>query len=293
MFDKADQKRRMVQYLCGDLSPDERAEFEDSYLKDSEVFQEVVELENEMIDRYAMGELPEPERERFEHSFLSNPARREMVETARSLLAYSAASENAMQPQTPEHTVMPWYRAWGIQFAAAAVLLVMMGGMFWVVSANRRLGNELEKLQREQATAAQDKRMLQGQVDALRAELEQRGTAIQHDIVSFTLGPGVSRGNGELPNLIVPAHVSAVSLHMIVEHDPHSHHSIFLRTADGRLIWRENAVQGRSIGGQNKELTVTLPSRLLQTGDYVVRVSTGNEDPLHTLAGYSFHVVRR
>jgi hypothetical protein len=43
----------------------------------------------------------------------------------------------------------------------------------------------------------------------------------------------------------------------------------------------------------NKEIVVKLPSRLLRNGDYVVRVSVGHEDPLHVLAGYSFHVIRR
>lgn len=300
MLDKTDQKRRMVQYLFGELSADERAEFEDSYLKDSEVFQELVALENEMIDRYVLGELPQPERQRFEHSFLSNPARRDMVETARSLLAYSAASENAMQPETPERATVPWHRTWGFQFAAAAVFLLLMGGTFWLALTNRRLGNELENLRREQVTAVQDKQALQQQVDSLRAQLEQRDAAIQqmaqlqdHDTVSFNLGPGVSRGNGDLVNLVVPPQVSSVSLHMILEHDSHSHYGVSLRTADGRLIWRKDNVQGQSPSGQNKDMTITLPSRLLQTGDYVVRVSAGNEDPLHTLAGYSFHVSKR
>src|SRR5579864_1164473 len=141
MLDKAGQKRRMVQYLFGELSADERAEFEDSYLKDSEVFQDLVEMENEMIDRYILGELPEAERERFERSFPSNPARRDMVETARSLLAYSAASENAMQPRTPERSAHPWYRGRGFQFAAATVLLGLIGGILWLAVTNHRLGN--------------------------------------------------------------------------------------------------------------------------------------------------------
>lgn len=299
MLNKTDQKRRMVQYLFGELSADERAEFEDSYLKDSQVFQELVALENEMIDRYVLGELPQPERQRFEHSFTNNPARREMVETARSLLAYSAASENAMQPETPERATVPWHRTWGFQFAAAAVFLVMISSIFWLVLANRRLENELENLRREQAATAEDRLALKQQLDSLRAQLEQRDAAIQqmaqlqdHDTVSFNLGPGVSRGNGELPNFIVPAHVSSVSLHMILEHDSHSRYVLSVRTADGRLIWRKDNVEGKSTRGQNKEITVTLPSRLLKTGDYVVRISAGNEDPLHALAGYSFHVAR-
>ena len=290
----------MVQYLFGELSADECAEFEDSYLKDSQVFQELVALENEMIDRYVLGELPQPERQRFEHSLLTNPARRDMVETARSLLAHSAAPEIPMQPETPERATAPWYRTRGFQFAAAVVFLLLMGGTFWLALTNRRLGNELENLRREHAATAEDRQALMQQVASLRAQLEQQDATIQgmaqlhdHDTVSFNLGPGASRGNGDLANLVVPSQVSSVSLHMILEHDRHSHYSVSLRTADGRLIWREDNEQGQSTSGQNKEITVTLPSRLLKPGDYVVRISAGNEDPLHTVAGYSFHVTKR
>src|SRR5713101_9244359 len=94
MIDKAEQHRLMTRYLFGEVSEEERAEFEDRYLKNSDVFQELIGLENEIIDRYVLGELSQPERERFERSFLTHPERRQTVEIARSLLAHSASAEN-------------------------------------------------------------------------------------------------------------------------------------------------------------------------------------------------------
>ncbi|HEY5028613.1 MAG TPA: hypothetical protein VIK39_09415 [Candidatus Angelobacter sp.] len=307
MIGKAGQKRLMVQYLFGELSASERAEVEDSYLKDGDVFQELVSLENEIVDRYVLDKLSAPERQRFERSFLTNPARREMVQTAKSLLSYSAAAENAMLLSTPEPRREWWrlsreFRIWGAQFGAAAAFLIVIAGMFWLLLINRRLADELENLQGKEAAAVQDRRALQEQVQSLRADLSQRDSAIRQIVqspaydrntISFTLGRGLSRGSSQMGNLVIPAHASSVSLHMIIGRDPHPHYNVSVTTPDGRSVWSRGNVKGQPTYDRNKEIAVALPSRLLQEGDYVVRVSAGNTDAGQDLAGYAFHVIRR
>lgn len=298
MIDNAGQKRLMMQYLLGELSAGERTEFEDTYLKDSGVFQELVTAENELIDQYILGELSSADREKFERSFLSNPARRETVETARSLLAYSAAAEGAISPQVSELRPAKWYGRWVAQATAAGVFLTMIGGILLLLVANRRLGNELARLEREKAAVLQDQQSLRRQVEGLQAELQQRDATIQQmaqlmpDVVPFTLGPGVPRGDGESQNLVVPARASYVLLHVLMEDDSHPRYVLSLRTAEGDLIWHKENIQAKLSAGK-KEISVTLPSHLLKNGDYVVKISKGNEDLQHTLAGYSFHVIKR
>ncbi|HEY6252680.1 MAG TPA: hypothetical protein VI685_22210 [Candidatus Angelobacter sp.] len=301
MIDKAAQRPLMLRYLLGELPPDECAQFEDTYLKDSDVFQEVVALENELIDQYVLGELIPAERERFERSLPGKPARREAVETARTLLSYSAASEGATLSRTPE-SVQGRRASWGVQVAAAAVFIAMIGGISWLAFTNHRLQNELIELQRRQSVSASDKQTLQRQIENLRADLQQRDTAIQQmaqlpppdrDTVSLSLGPGMSRANGELPSLVIPASAAYVALYMVLEADSHRRYSVSVKTVDGDLVWRKNNIEGRSVSGSNKEIVVKMPSRLLQIGDYVVRVSAGSENVSQDLAGYSFHVTRR
>jgi hypothetical protein len=307
MIDKADQQPRMLQYLLGELPAGERAEFEAAYLADSDIFHDLVALENELIDRYVLGELSGAEQEKFKRAFLADPVRRQTVEIARSLLAYSATQENVLSRTSPPIEVKGYrsgiLRVWGVQVAAAAVLLVMIGGMLWLVLNNRRLEKELATFQREQATVAQDrqaKQALQQQVTSLQTELQQRDRALQqmaqlydHDTISFSLGPGLFRGSNEMARLVIPRRASYVSLHVFIERDSHPHYSLSLRTVEGGLVWWSDNLQGRPVNDGNKEIIVTLPGRLLRNGDYVVRVNVGDEDPLHALAGYSFHVIRR
>src|SRR5689334_14859218 len=134
MINQADQKQLMVQYLFGELPADERSRFEDLYLKDGALFQELVALENELIDQYILGELSETERERFERSLQTSHARRKMVETARSLLAYSAAVANTMLAQAPKSN--RWFGRGVTQMVKAAVVLIVIGGSFWVLLTN-------------------------------------------------------------------------------------------------------------------------------------------------------------
>src|SRR5260370_6274568 len=249
MIDKAEQHRLMTRYLFGEVSEEERAEFEDKYLKDSDVFQELIGLENEIIDRYVLGELPSPDRERFDRSFLTHPERRETVEIARSLLAHSASEEN-VSSHVDSHsrgerlgfTSKP--AAWRMQVAAAAVFLLMTAGIFAMLIVNRRLGNEVARLRTEQAGTAQDREALQRQVEGLKTDLQKRDSAIQQlaelendrNMVSFTLGGELPRGDNEPTTLIIPAGVSSVSLHLTMASDPHSHLNLSLKTAGGNLF---------------------------------------------------------
>lgn len=305
MIDKAEQQRLMTRYLFGEVSEEERAEFEDTYLKNSDVFQELIGLENEIIDRYVLGELPQPDRERFERSFLTHPERRETVEIARSLLAHSASAEN-VSSHVDSHsrgerlgfTSKP--AAWRMQVAAAAVFLLMTTGIFALLIVNRRLGNEVERLRTEQAATAHDREALQQQMESLQADLQKRDSAIEQlaelqndrNMVSFTLGGEVPRGNNEPAKLIIPASVSFVSLHLTMARDPRSHYNLSVKTAGGNLVWRGQNIQSRTMDGGSQEIALVLPAHLFQNGDYVIRVTTGREDVFDNVAGFTFRVVK-
>lgn len=306
MTDKADQKRLMLEYLFGELPADKRSGFEGTYLKDSDVFQELVSLENEIVDLYVLDKLSVPERQRFERSLLTNPTRREMVQTAKSLLSYSASAESEMLLSAPGLTKAWWrtvrdFRIWRAHFGVAVAFLIVIAGAFSLLLINRSLVNELEKVRSEEASAVQERNALQKQVQSLRADLSRRDHDVQQiaelpsydrGTASFTLDPGLSRGNSELANLVIPAHASSVRLRMILALDPHSSSNVSVETSDGTVVWSQASIKGRPTSDRNEEIAVTLPSRVLKEGDYVARVKMrGNAG--QDLAGYAFHVVRR
>src|SRR5690349_19219423 len=98
----------MIRYLLGQLSAGERAELEERYFADDELFNELVSLENEIIDFYVQGKLSKDQRQQFESYFLANPERREKVRFAKSLLNYvnpSALSSDLQEARPPQTSV--------------------------------------------------------------------------------------------------------------------------------------------------------------------------------------------
>jgi anti-sigma factor RsiW len=297
MIDKAGQKRLMVQYLFGELSAEDRAQFEDAYLQDSDVFQELVATESEIIDKYILGELSEEERQQVERSLRADPGRRERVETARSLLLYSAAAESALTPRPFAPEATRWRGGRIVQAAGAAVVFILLGGISWLFLSNRRMSSELQMLRRERSVEAQTRQALQKELDGLRSDLLQRDTIDQQmsqlpgGTAAFDLAPVVTREpTDQLPTLVIPAGVTNILFRVLVESGFHASCAVSLRTADGTRIWRRSLAQGDPAFHPN-QLVITVPARVLENGDYVLRVSSGGEDALHTLAGYGFHVI--
>lgn len=294
----------MTRYLLGDASAEERAALEEKYLNDDEVFQELIGVENELIDRYLLGDLPRDEKEKFERCYLSHPARRETVETARALLAHAESASNISSTTGTSMRPNLWFArkpSWPMLAATAAVFLVMISGISALLVANHRLKVELSGLQTRQTQITNDRASLQQQIDNLKADLQQRNNAIRQladlqkdpGIVPFFLGGEVARGDNSPKTLIIPNGASSVSLHLLMGADVHSAYTVALRTTQGKLVWLGKNVPGQTVNSAHQEIAVVLPARFFRTDDYVIRVTIGREDVFDTVAGFTFHVVKR
>ena len=76
----------IIKYLLNDLSGEEEARFEQAYLSDESLFEQVKALEEELIEDYVKGDLSARERDLFERHYLASNQRRARVETARQLV---------------------------------------------------------------------------------------------------------------------------------------------------------------------------------------------------------------
>lgn len=88
MQDKTNQKRRMVRYLLAEMPEDERSDFEDRFFEDSDLFEELIAVEDEMLRSYVRGSGSKPERAGVARRYLSTPQGRRRVELAKSLMEY-------------------------------------------------------------------------------------------------------------------------------------------------------------------------------------------------------------
>jgi len=81
-----DSDQTITSYLLNELSEEDQERFEEAYLSDPSLFEQVQALEEELIENYVKGDLSGQERRRFERHYLASDQRRARIETARELL---------------------------------------------------------------------------------------------------------------------------------------------------------------------------------------------------------------
>jgi hypothetical protein len=149
------------------MSEAERAQFEDRFASDDELFYEIALRENELVDGYVRGELSDREVARFEHGLDTNPARRNKVANAR-VLAELIADE---RPETKTITIAERSGFFGklfafpaFQFASVGLIAILALATILLLLEYRRLNG----LESELASARAREAELSSQIEAAR-----------------------------------------------------------------------------------------------------------------------------
>lgn len=149
----------MRRYLLGQASIRDQRDFERQYLADGELFEELVDEEEDLIHSYLFGKLDETERKQFEEWFLQNPERLARVRLTRTLLSHSPLpvqlaknedkvapgakdeDERVARPQPPHvrPQFLPAFSSPGVRLrwaGAAALSLALVIGIVWITIAS-------------------------------------------------------------------------------------------------------------------------------------------------------------
>jgi uncharacterized protein (DUF2236 family) len=86
MNEEADLRRVLADYLLGKLSEAEREQLADRYFEDDALFDQLLEAENDLLDRYVRNQLHPNDRHRFELYVDKLPDGRHEVAVATALL---------------------------------------------------------------------------------------------------------------------------------------------------------------------------------------------------------------
>lgn len=91
MTDQSNDSKMITAYLLGELSEPEQEEIEVRYFTDDALFEQLLAIEDDLIDRYARGQMSDSERLRLERHFMKSPMRRKRVRFAAALLRHIGA----------------------------------------------------------------------------------------------------------------------------------------------------------------------------------------------------------
>jgi hypothetical protein len=285
----------MNRYLLGQVSPEERDEFEDLYLTNDDLFEELVTAENDLIDAYIKGKISKFEQKQFEAYFLNSPERRERVDFAKSLAGYGAASK---RDPGPEGKWTSFFKAQPaiMRFAVAAMFLVVAGGLLWVVVVNSLLRRELDQNRRELQGLRQDVARLQESFNTSSqrqelAQLDPPGSAR----LSLVLAP-VARGGGQQNQntVFISPGISTVAFRLNRKREDYSSYSVSLETVEGATILKMSDLKGLPATDGGKVITAAeFPSKNLQPDDYVLKLNgTTAGGKTEELDAYGFRVLK-
>jgi hypothetical protein len=268
-------EQNIRRYLLGELVEAERQRLEESLLTSSELFEELLIVEDELVDEYIKGRLTDGERESFEKHFLSTPERIEKLKFARAFnkhLTAATATESAQRaPLVDPHSSSwkQWFptllrtRDAGLSLALTmALMLGVLAGLWNIIRSDRA-----------------------PEVAA------NRGTS-STNLYAITLTPGAVRDAGEMKRVVIPATADTVQLQLELATTEYESYRAALQTDEGREVFTGDRLKAESAGSV-KIIALTFPAKLLTNGDYQVKLSGINANGnLEDTGRYYFRVMK-
>jgi len=327
--DKQIDEQEVRRFLLGELPEVQQVELERRFFEDDSAYKQILAIQEELADDYVRDHLPANERNSFVQNFLRSSLRRERVE-------YAAVFARALE--TPEEVTseLPVRASWtellssffrpGLQFAlvSSALAVVLLASLGWLVFQNRRLGQRVEEVSKQnetlikQAGSSQAETLakqtdLQKEVEAQRAqagtlqttldekqrELDKLKADVARDrgpssgaLASFVLSPGLTRGEDEPEKLIIPAAARSVQLQLNLERvENYREFMAEIRTARGNLVWSRRGL--KSLGDNYGAVVVTVPAALLSNGEYEISLKGTSPGAIEAIGYYYIIALKR
>jgi hypothetical protein len=285
----------MRRYLLGTAKPEERSDFENRYLSDAGVFDELVEAENDLIDDYARGQLSETERQEFERRYLSSEKGRARVQYAAALAELSR--EPRLSAGVEKGSLWLWLsspfaqpnRTLRLGLAGITAAILIIGSL--KLATHRRLDASLasERTSRPQSSTAAPRQGGQTPTEIAKAR--------SPELVELTvqLSPGIARGAGSRATVVtLQSRASSITFRLTLEEDSHPAYVAVLETAEGQLVQRSDKLKSRLSDG-SKVVDLPISSGLVRPGDYVIRLqgTGGTKISEEEVEAYTFRAVSK
>jgi anti-sigma factor RsiW len=276
----AARRRRLSAYLEGTLPEDERRRLEAEYAADDELFEELIEVENDRLDSAARhgqaraGTWPPadaPDAAPWEDRVGFARALAGVYRLRRGHEPIAAASA-AARPR----------RGYMVQTGLAAAALFLAAGLASLFVTNGRLRREVQALRNEQddlrrrgEEVARGLEALGAQVHEPRAQDPAPPPAVSRTaprVVSLRLLPGGARGGGPGQELRLDGGPDVIQLELGLEQDEYPRYRAAVHRAEGNRVWMQGRLRSRPGAAGERLIVLRLPASSLPAGDYVVRL---------------------
>lgn len=153
-----ENRRQVVRdFLLGSMEESERDAFEERLLAEEDLYFQVVDAENELIDRYVRNDLARQELSLFEESLQRFSGRRSKVENARVLQTFIAEQSQPLAASDGFFSRLATLFTSQFStpaYAMAATILVLTVSLAFLIATSRGRDAELSRLKNDLANTA-------------------------------------------------------------------------------------------------------------------------------------------
>jgi len=289
----------MTSYLFGELSEAELARLEARYFEDRGTFNQLVQLETELVDSYARGGLSAQMRERFERGYLVDNNRRARLGFSEALAArVDELSAVRDADQTNVKAMPKWQkfssfitgRQRALAFSMALALLLFSLTSAWLFIKNRRLEKDLARTRDTQIEQGERQSEVQQQLAREKTKSQQLAAELERErsepkpqptptmpesptlaVASLVLTASGARGidTGAAPKLVIHPGTHQVRFQLNLKENEYRRYHVALREVGGREIFNRQNFKPR-ITRSGATFTFSLPASLVNSGDYLL-----------------------
>jgi len=315
-------------YLLGELPEAERSELGDRCFVDEGFFDQLLEVENELLDEYASGRLSTEDRTKFEDYLGNLPDGASKLATALVLSEAAREEQNvvpvsssAALPISPPkwEIVSKWFLGGGqtLRYASIAIVIVLLAGIAYLVVTQRQLRRDLEQLSAERTQSEREKAQLSrdtqtarleqaAQRDRIRElesqlaqererqaqEISKRDGGVGAVLASLILTPSL-RSTGASDVLTLPSTVKTVSLIMPVAHGEQiTSYRAVLQTSEGQVVLAKEGLRAQA-SRRGRDVTIRLPAARLIADSYKLTLQGKAVDGVDIAQDYYFNIRRQ
>ncbi len=296
-------------YVLGELEEGLRAELEELLITDTEAFEALGVIEDELIEEYLDGTGSAAQRQTFEQNFLTSPERSRRLRLARALKERAVRQERAQAPAPfVAKSLFPASRWQWVPSGLAASLAVSLIANAWLASRIVQMKPAVSlpapapSVRPEAATvrvvvptvpfatmaAASPDPLVESSRPTLPLGAPERALKRPPAAVhTFVLAAGLLRSGGSLPRLTLPADAVVVRLLLQLPGDDYPLYRAALLDAEGDEIWAASKLKAEP---GRAAVAVAVPSSYLPRGDYQVKLSGFSSGEPEAVGTYSFRV---
>ena len=316
---------KIRRFLLSGMSDAERTAFEESFITDEDLFEQMRVVEDELIEQYVRGTLAVSEREMFEKNFSMTEKRRERISFMRSFLDKISEQSSAVKKNETEivsisfwEKLNSFFKIPKLVFGAVLTILLLISGFWFLISNLPKTENEIAKEvtptptvtnlvsptpveNNSNAAVPNNLATNKNPVNANREnpdrnqsvpnvnKPEKETPPLQKVIVAIALFPGTTRSEGKTGELNLPKDAKGANLQLNLESSDYKIYRAEIVNPDGVVIFRSGRLNARGT-----KINTFVPGERLLRGDYLVKLYGFNaQNREESVADYQFRVNRK